>query len=482
MKNSFTKYIILLWSNAEEILIIFFFATFAFNIRKVFLTKYSFLNGTYNDFLSISLSLSDMVILLLFFVITIKYIYCQYQKSVSFNTVLGNITQKLSNSTHYLFSINVSRRIILIIVFWMWICFSIIWSPFQEIAIYKAIIFSLIFIYFAILSHYATKKNNLLYKIKWALIFSGTIQSIIAVSQFIKNGSIGLHFLGESIINQNLPGVAKISIEGVKHIRAYGTFSHPNVLSSFLILSIFLLSEMIFNFMKTYYIEKNISRGTLKQRYVLAFILILFLINLLAFILTISRSAYFGLIIGIVLLFLKNFSIVFSFIKRNFILLIFLTVFVLSILFVSRHLLPSVFSTQSLMERNTYLEVSREIISKHPLLGSGIGQFVYVEYQQNNSLQGWQYQPVHNLYLLVTSELGLIGLATFIFILITLLFKSESEMNYSSLTNIWLYVIISFLVIAFFDHYYWDIEQGTIIFVAPFIFLFCKYTKSTAID
>ncbi|MCK4892131.1 MAG: hypothetical protein KAS78_05680, partial [Candidatus Pacebacteria bacterium] len=40
---------------------------------------------------------------------------------------------------------------------------------------------------------------------------------------------------GESVIGPQIPGVAKIAVDGEKIIRAYGTFPHPNILGGFLI-------------------------------------------------------------------------------------------------------------------------------------------------------------------------------------------------------------------------------------------------------
>ena len=64
-----------LWQNAERILIIVFFATFTFNIRKVFLTPYSFLNGGFNEYTTISLSWADALMIAVILIYTIKYIY-----------------------------------------------------------------------------------------------------------------------------------------------------------------------------------------------------------------------------------------------------------------------------------------------------------------------------------------------------------------------------------------------------------------------
>ena len=76
------------------------------------------------------------------------------------------------------------------------------------------------------------------------------------------------------------------------------------------------------------------------------------------------------------------------------------------------------FFINSLKERILYLTVSRETILSSPLFGLGIGQFVInMENIVNIRLEIWQFQPVHNVFLLIWSELGIIGLFIFIYFL-----------------------------------------------------------------
>jgi hypothetical protein len=75
---------------------------------------------------------------------------------------------------------------------------------------------------------------------------------------------------------------------------------------------------------------------------------------------------------------------------------------------------------------------------------------------------------VHNVYFLVASELGAIGL---ILLLLFILFTIQKGIAKSNLTAGSFYcIIISFLVIALFDHYFWDIRTGMIIFMLPILF------------
>jgi F0F1-type ATP synthase assembly protein I len=183
---------------------------------------------------------------------------------------------------------------------------------------------------------------------------------------------------------------------------------------------------------------------------------------------------------------------------------------------------PSSLFFSSLKERVFYLNVPRGTFTQDPFLGVGAGQSVLVMqkfYPQN--LEFWEYQPVHNVFLLILSELGSVGLILFIWWLYKLfqkiphpnpLLRKERERivprgtshssspyqgeelkeglkererknrsNILSNNNIYLSSIIAsqyfkgillgFIFIMLFDHYLWDIQQGSLLLwiVAGFV-------------
>jgi hypothetical protein len=73
----------------------------------------------------------------------------------------------------------------------------------------------------------------------------------------------------------------------------------------------------------------------------------------------------------------------------------------------------------------------------------------------NPNLQSWDYQPVHNIYLLILAELGIIG---FILWLIPVLFLTKKSSFICSL----LFIVI--LAISLFDHYFWTLYFGILLF------------------
>ena len=137
------------------------------------------------------------------------------------------------------------------------------------------------------------------------------------------------------------------------------------------------------------------------------------------------------------------------------------------------------FLLNPIKERLVYLNVSRGTILSNWLLGVGSGQFVLgMQKYASNTLENWQFQPVHNVFLLIWSELGLIGLGLFIWLLWSLfhpsckenvprlprrLFHVEQFYWGGTIKIVFKAILLGFIFIMLFDHYFWDIQQGQII-------------------
>jgi hypothetical protein len=134
------------------------------------------------------------------------------------------------------------------------------------------------------------------------------------------------------------------------------------------------------------------------------------------------------------------------------------------------------FVDRSVDDRIFYLGVAKNMIVMNPLTGTGMGQFVLTMPMYNSEmLLDWQHQPVHNVFLLIWSELGLVGLGIFIWFLWKLFHveqfgvaneakivpRGTIEFGYN-IGIAFKALIVGFLVIALFDHYLWDIQQGQI--------------------
>ncbi len=319
------------------------------------------------------------------------------------------------------------------------------------------------------------------------IILSSLFQSLIAIYQFIFQKSLGLKFLGESILSTNILGVAKIDSSFGKIIRAYGTEPHPNVLGCFLLLgiivSIFYLAYFsgksaecsTWNILDLFFKrKKNKLLGIIfkKEKQI---IILITLINILALVLTFSRTAIFLLIFFLVISFLlikKNESF-----KRIILLLIGFTIF-LNLIFLpllkNRFNEEGSFKYKNVTLREIYSDFAFRSIKNNPIKGIGMGNFVF-KMQENNTfnLKTWELQPVHNIYLLAISELGII-LFSFIFFLFlnSILFENSGLNSKNKLILVGLFLI---LMTGLWDHYLYSFSQGiSILTVIIIILISCK--------
>jgi hypothetical protein len=456
-----------IWQNAEMILIVVFFLTFSFNVRKVFLTPYSFLNGRFNEYMTISFSWADLLMLAIIIIYTTKLIISQVINSYYTSPGQEIVGEKSFN--------NVSRETLFLLIFLAWVGISIFWSQYKPIAIYRFLSFAEILL-FAIVAVNNLRNRHWLKIAVFALVLNGLFQSFLGIAQFIHNGSLGFHFLGESIIGPNIDGVAKIIISGEKHVRVYGTFPHPNILAGFLLIPLFLiLGEIISRF-------NRVSHETFLA-YLPDWLLRTILLPVtLAFGMSLSRSAFLGLLAGLAIYFLRiplsRLPIKMDKANLSKIVLLVAASAIVLILLINN---TSFFSNQSFKERQLYKIVSYETISRHAITGVGVGQFVLNEFFLHPNLATWQYQPVHDAYLLIFSELGFVGFIFFLLWIFSIM-KWGNDKNIGNtgvlLTfSVYYCIMFSFLVISFFDHYFWDIRQGTVIFTLPLIIFYVELKK-----
>lgn len=280
-----------------------------------------------------------------------------------------------------------------------------------------------------------------------AVLFSGFFQAIVAIGQHIKQGSLGLKILGESIIGINIPNVAVFTANGQKYLRAYGTTPHANVLSAWLLLALF-----AFYFLYSNYQEKR------KKIWLLGYAVLLF-----GFFFTFSRTAIgiWGISVLIGLWFFRKY--------KSGILPIVLATLILCLIF-ALFFWPQVKARihisadeDAVTQRIYYNQIASKFASNHPL-GVGIGQFVVVLMDNFKHYPFDFYQPVHNIYLLIADEVGFVGIAIFLAFLV-MIFWDLFKFKYFVRAYFLAYslVLLAVLFMGLFDHFLWTIQQGSMI-------------------
>lgn len=271
-----------------------------------------------------------------------------------------------------------------------------------------------------------------------------TGEALLGIFQVLTQSSVGLHILGEPFLSTTTAHLAKIQWDSWTWIRAYGTFPHPNVMGGFLVIS--LLATFLYNPTKKYERE------------------ILLLIQFLGLIFTCSRSALLAFSFSVVLLCLWYANKL----KRESKEVLFLSggIFSLELVFLfwSRGTLP--WNDPALLSRWSGYKEALALFWRHPL-GVGWNHYtLFLDQASPQALQPWDYEPVHNLYLLALTETGVLG---FIFAVITSvlilkkMFSLHKTLSTTSLEfkkRTYFLMGTSVLLIGCFDHYWMTLEQG----------------------
>lgn len=284
-------------------------------------------------------------------------------------------------------------------------------------------------------------------------------QSLIAFLQFVRQESLGLWFLGESVLSPFIGGAAKIPVGGGVLLRGYGTFPHPNVLAAFLIIG----------FLSLYYFWlrrasklKLFSSG--KNLWSDIYLGVGIFVVAYGLVLAFSRAGWFILDVANV------FVLAFALINKNHRLqgvrLIILLTSIAILLYMTmgwaifpRAKIP--INEPAVTYRLAYNELGLHLIGKNPF-GIGIGNQVI--YSVKNSVykmfgmnERWQWQPIHNIYLLMASEIGILGLAAFLAFAGTLIWRAINN----DLENIIVVAVLSsLLLVGFVDHFLWTLQPG----------------------
>jgi O-antigen ligase len=292
------------------------------------------------------------------------------------------------------------------------------------------------------------------------IITIAVFTSLLAIFQFIKQGSIGFDFLNETAFGKNMGntdtiasanddmGVLKYLIKNVKDnslIRSKGLFFHSNMLGGFLLIS---------SLLTMFLIEKT---KTKKYKFLLFFFLT---IELMAMITSFCRSAIIGFVLASFIFFILMINE-----KHRVLNLLFF--YLLSLIICTLVFMPQLkergllFSkTQSHAAKNmsdgsdkirkNLKEVSINMIEKRPIKGVGFRNFIikkddYIDRHIERA-------NVHNIYLLIFSEVGIFGLLSFV-LLIFFVLKDVIKYKLDPLQITIISIFIVYLIIGLKDHY-----------------------------
>src|SRR3990167_5545840 len=108
---------------------------------------------------------------------------------------------------------------------------------------------------------------------------------------------------------------------------------------------------------------------------------------------------------------------------------------------------------------------NKESVKSLNWFGVGAGNFVNWLMVKDPNLPRNLYQPVHNIYLLIYSETGILGISAFLMFLLFLIKDFVLRTRMKNLYNYsFLLIFLSVLFMGLFDHFLLTLQQGRFIF------------------
>jgi len=281
---------------------------------------------------------------------------------------------------------------------------------------------------------------------------SVVIIGLLAVWQFFNQSSVGglWYWLGERSFTTVTPGVANASLEGTLLLRPYATFPHPNVLAGFMvIMSTYLL----------YFLPREKETKFKKWLTIIALV-----VGSTVTILTMSRTGM------VVLAFVYAVWFIKKALSKKFLFGLGITSLIGAgvVLYQTGIYLRFTslsFSDEAVTLREFLLSKAWILFNSHSITGVGLQNFLpALSLILPRTTPLLYFQPVHSVYFLLLSETGLIGsclMFLFLLYLIWHICRSQNKLGKTVL-------LLSLLLLSLTDHYFYTLHQGQLLLAFSF--------------
>jgi O-antigen ligase len=335
-------------------------------------------------------------------------------------------------------------------------------------------------------------QNFNLERIVIAFVGGAVLQAVLGLCQFFTQYVFPSKWLGMAEQIPAILGTSVVEVNGLRFLRAYGSLPHPNILGAYLLIAIILL----FYGFKSLLIRNRLSLSLSIVSYFCLIAGMFFSFSRagwLAFLIVVFISLW--PLVRLIILFFrrkieKNYPLSFrAFFSQDNNIPIYYFLFWSGFLFFlilffsfwplarARLFTQGYLEIKSNEERIVGYQQSWQLIKKHFWLGVGPANYTLAVHHELDELKpAWAYQPVHNVYLLVFSEIGIFGILAFISLFIFLLKNCYlSRVNCKEIPSM---IVLSLIILLFFDHFWWSLALGMWLFWFTFgiavRFLSCK--------
>ncbi len=422
-----------------------YFLAFLLPLQARWIFRPGEISGGYLEYVTMSLYLTDIVLLALLALIFINLRKTKEQIEVS------SIWVVLAGLELFVFV-------------------SLLVAPDKGLAVFYYLRFLLGLGLFWAMTKTSFKKIRLFF----AFLLGVAVQAMIGVWQFINQSDFANKYLGIASHDPTSPGTSVVEVLGEdgfwqRWLRAYGGLDHPNMLGGLLVVAIlFILLFVVTGNKKNKKIERQDADTSINidlPFWAIAGVALFFITLFFTF----SRASWIGLIIGV------SGMLALSVIKKDLTaqLKILKTIFIMGIIAVpllysygdlveARILGKGRIEEKSINERVSQSGEAIQIIRENLFLGVGVGNYTKALSEVVKDKPSWYYQPVHNTFLLIWAEIGLIGFLFFLGVL-QLLFARYIR-NFQNNEIYRLPILISLIFLLMFDHWWWSLHFGVLLF------------------
>ncbi len=384
------------------------------NLGKHFEVLSSYINGVAIDYITPTVYIQDILV----FTILILWF------------ISGGLYRFIYSEDNFL-----ERKEIIVSILFVFSVFLSTLSSLRFLPSFYA--WSRMFIYFLLflysLSEVRVEDN--FFKILDIVFVSLTLISILGVGQFFNKGSIfnNYLFLGEQPYTLSTPNITVKNFLGKSVVPSYGLFRHPNTFGGYLSLMLLWLIP----FLKQ------------RKRYLIPLVL-----GILSLFFTFSYISWVSFIFGVFAHFVLSKSVGNTHNKKQ---ILSGTVVALCLFLLVLPLFKNVDSKDpSVYRRINFSKASYRMIRDRPLFGVGFNNSVILMDSYNTDSNDISFvQPVHNIFLLVFSECGVLSFLLFCLFLILIV---EKLIN-SSYFYVFFVSILQILILSSFDHYFITMHQ-----------------------
>ena len=345
---------------------------------------------------------------------------------------------------------------------------SIFLAPDHVLAVYRYAVFLLALGAALVVIKVPVKRVKLVYFFALGMLF----HALLGIGQFLGQYAPGFKYLGLAEHNPKKLGVSvveTIGMDGIprRWLRAYGGLDHPNVLGGALVVAILLLvgfwAARRFYYKKDFAKWDEAARRKVKlqeRRQAGNYALVLVMAVGLFF--SFSRGGWLALVAGAAVLIIGYLISKRGAQAKRVGKILGLTLILVGILsFSYSSIVATRLSGETRLEKKSThqrmesFREAKQLIRENPVFGVGIGNYTAALQEKYPDRRSWSYQPVHNTFLLVATEIGIIGMLFLVALLGYLLIESFRQRNILNLA-----ILTSLVIMLMLDHWWWSLHFG----------------------